>query len=439
MVPAVALLALGLVLGATPAQHKHHTDASATASACDTTLAAWCGHLAGAAAACTRCEAAHAAALKAARCTPRQLRPFCDPWYVGWWAAGRGGVPPMPTSLQSYAINRSVAAYFVSNNSGLASPAELQLETQLGIVGIGWNLFHDATARGDPFADPNGSFAGGGGLERYEAMQAAALKRARPAVGVMVTRTSQVLSTFFSAFRKVVNETDLWLQSPPGSGNPIRAQWGSDGGALGPTLKYYLNFSNPRARAWWLEQYIQPALEQPNIDGVYTDCSCGTPPAETFTQAEADGRQLAFAQALTLAKAKGKWFSAWEGPAVVDPPTGPGPGCVATMQKLIALGQNTSLGMQLATSPSFGVSQTVLAAFLLARGESAVIVLRVFDRPLGKPFPMPGCVDRNADPGTPLGAAVLNGTSLFTRRYTHAHVSLDCATMKSTIRIKERG
>ena len=26
----------------------------------------------------------------------------------------------------------------------------------------------------------------------------------------------------------------------------------------------------------WLEKYVGPALDQPNIDGIYTDCSCGT-------------------------------------------------------------------------------------------------------------------------------------------------------------------
>ena len=50
---------------------------------------------------------------------------------------------------------------------------------------------------------------------------------------------------------------------------------------------------------------------------------------------------------MVLAKSKGKWFTAWAGPALVRPPAFPGDGCVPTMQSLIALGANKSLGMQL--------------------------------------------------------------------------------------------
>jgi hypothetical protein len=136
-----------------------------------------------------------------------------------------------------------LAQYFIANNSGLASPAELATDVKLGIVGIGWNLFHDATARGDPMADPNGT--DGGNIEGYEIQQAAALKAERPDVGVMVLRNTEVMSTFWSSFREVMNRTELWLQSPPGSGKPIAAAWGSDGGAHGPTLKYNMRPSLP--------------------------------------------------------------------------------------------------------------------------------------------------------------------------------------------------
>lgn len=50
-----------------------------------------------------------------------------------------------------------------------------------------------------------------------------------------------------------------------------------------------------QARKWWVEQYVAPALHNPLIDGVYTDCSCGTAKGEVFTAAEAAGRQQAFA------------------------------------------------------------------------------------------------------------------------------------------------
>ena len=37
----------------------------------------------------------------------------------------------------------------------------------------------------------------------------------------MVLRNTEVVSTFWSSFRDAMNDTDIWLQSPPGSGKPI--------------------------------------------------------------------------------------------------------------------------------------------------------------------------------------------------------------------------
>ena len=55
-------------------------------------------------------------------------------WDADWGFSKAGGLPPMPVELQSYALNRSVVAYFVGNNTGLASPAELSAETTPGIL-----------------------------------------------------------------------------------------------------------------------------------------------------------------------------------------------------------------------------------------------------------------------------------------------------------------
>jgi hypothetical protein len=55
-------------------------------------------------------------------------------------------------------------------------------------MGIGWNLDHLDTSKT-------------GGIEEYEVQQAAALKRARPDIAVMVLRNTEVVSTFWSAFR----------------------------------------------------------------------------------------------------------------------------------------------------------------------------------------------------------------------------------------------
>lgn len=108
----------------------------------------------------------------------------------------------------------------------------------------------------------------------------------------MVLRNTEVVSTFWSAFRDAMNDTELWLQSPPGSGKPISEPWGTDGGG-GTTPKYFLNFSNPKTQQWWLSKYISPALENPVIDGIYTDCSCGSARGYKPTAAEMSGRTFA--------------------------------------------------------------------------------------------------------------------------------------------------
>ena len=73
-----------------------------------------------------------------------------------------------------------------------------------------------------------------------------------------------------------------------------------------------------------------------------------------------------------------------------------------------------------------------MAAFLIARGPSAVLSFLPYDSPmLARPFHFVG-VDPNADPGVPLGPGRVNGT-VFSRSYTRANISFDCANFGSTI------
>jgi len=82
-----------------------------------------------------------------------------------------------------------------------------------------------------------------------------------------------------------------------------------------------------------------------------------------------------------------------------------------------------------------------IAAFLIARGPSAFIVLPPYDRPMtGSAFTLEGIADVNADPGTPLGSATNDGAganATYTRRYTKATVTLNCATCTSEIVFKQ--
>ena len=188
-----------------------------------------------------------------------------------------------------------------------------------------------------------------------------------------------------------------------------------------------------------MEQYVAPALDQPNIDGVYTDCSCGNARGYSPTESEWVGRQLAFDAALALAKSKNKWMSAWTGAAVTRAPRSAAD-CAATMTRLMQQGANHSNAMQLQNPNGVRVSRTTIAAFLIARGPSAIIILPAYDRPMIKtPFSLEG-VEPNADPGTPLGpgkvVAGTGGKTTFSRSYTKAEVSIDCAAFTANIVFK---
>jgi hypothetical protein len=108
------------------------------------------------------------------------------------------------------------------------------------------------------------------------------------------------------------------------------------------------------------------------------------------------------------------------------------------MAKLMAMGADPTHALQLQGGwgkSRYQVEQTTMAAFLIARGPSAMIVLPPYDRPMLKsPFGIEG-VNANADPGTPLGPGKASGTT-FTRSYTKADVTLDCAAFTSTIQFK---
>eukprot|EP00729_Bicosta_minor_P008094 gene8094-7493_t len=168
--------------------------------------------------------------------------------------------------------------------------------------------------------------------------------------------------------------------------------------------------------------WVTPALNDPNIDGVYTDCSSaaaapqeGTGMTHGVTQAELVGRQAAFDTALALAKSKGKWISWWNGSALSGGPSQAGAACAAAMNSAVAL-----------SLLYYHITQNTLAAFLISRGPSAVIVLP----------PGTNRTNPNADPGVPSSAATKTGadaTAYYTRSYTNANVTFDCATLKSTI------
>eukprot|EP00041_Stephanoeca_diplocostata_P004427 m.45041 g.45041 ORF g.45041 m.45041 type:complete len:378 (-) comp15108_c0_seq6:120-1253(-) len=344
-------------------------------------------------------------------------------WHVGWGFESHGGFPSNPWA--SYQMNQSTTAYFVGNASGMDNKAELTAEVHLGYVGIGWQI--------------NNIPSNYSHLETYEILEAKRLKELRPDVKVSVLRNTEVATVFWDSARAKMfdpSTQDFWVMCE--DGKPCAGTWGSP---AGNTVKYWFNFSNPRLVDWWVNEYIGEATNETLFDGVYFDCSCGSPP--NIPSADADkfqaNAQVAFDRALALIKSKGKWASAWNDDGSITPAT-----CADQMRSWMATGRNSSLSLQIlgdAFGPHWNPIKSVtlaqqqnntIAAFLIARGDSAMLELPVVgayeDMRSYQWSPMLGW-----DYGIPIGIPTEVGPGVFLRTWTNAKVVLDCNKYASEI------
>jgi hypothetical protein len=351
-------------------------------------------------------------------------------WKVGWGFQAHGGFPSNPWG--SYAMNLSTTAYFVGNASGMDSPSELGKEIKLGYVGIGWQLNNIPSHYSH--------------LETFEKLEAKNLKALRPDVKVSVLRNTEVATVFWDNAKAVMfdNTTqEYWTQC---NGAPCKGTWASP---AGNTVKYFFNFSNPALRDWWVYEYIGQAVNESLFDGVYFDCSCGSPPGVKSADADqfqADA-QIAFDRALAIIKAAGKWSSAWNSNGAINKGN-----CKDMVQSWMKIGSNTSLSLQVlgeafrkknealldngaSPPPSGADANNTIAAFLIARGRSAMLELPVggayenMDKYILSPL-------LDADFGEPTGAGHEGAGGVFTREWTKATITLDCNTWTSSIAMR---
>jgi hypothetical protein len=267
-----------------------------------------------------------AAVLLAACATAADLVPPVElPTSVGWGFVKHGGFPANPWA--SYQMNLSTTAYFVGNASGMDDPSELHKETQLGYVGIGWQL--------------NNKPSNFTHLESFELLEAQRLKALRPDIKIGVLRNTEVVTVFWDSARKVMFDPatqDYWTQC---DGKPCAGTWRSP---AGNTVKYFLNYSNPKMVDWWIYTYIGQALNESDVDGIYFDCSCGKVPGvpdPDVPKFSADA-QAAFDRALAFIKSKNKWASAWNSDGAISQRN-----CASTMNHWMQKGANDNLTLQI--------------------------------------------------------------------------------------------
>ena len=325
---------------------------------------------------------------------------------VGWAFAKHGGFPPTPASWGYSGVVRDwTVAYFMGNASGPNNAAEVAAQSRFGIAGIGWQINNKP-----------GNYSH---EEQYEAAAAKQIKTSRAAAKVMVTRDTQVVTYFWDSARAVMMEHPEYFLRDPKTGQPVSRAWVSP---AGNTPKYWLNFSNAHAAAWWEDTFYGEALAQ--YDGIYTDCSCEDPPGidqATLLAVKAAG-QISVDRVLVRAAAAGKWISSWSHEGEVRKPS-----CAANVRDLFERGKSyATVQHQFNQADKEQTLPTSVAAFLVARGQHATLMWAVagiyesatmysWDAPL---------LER--DWGMPLSDVVEQPTGVFKREFEGGTVALDC-------------
>ena len=375
-------------------------------------------------------------------------------FYPGWGFAkrvnGAGlGYPTIPLEgYPTYDLAKSTSAYFLGNDTGLNSQAELEAQSKFGIVGIGWQIH----MRGAAWRH----------LEQWEVETAKQLKAIDPTTKVLVSRNSEVATVVWDAVRPLLvppgpdQHPHLWVREPV-TNKVANGSWLCDNCGLPPAPssipygKLYFNWTDDGLRQWWLNTHIMAGVAESSIDGVYFDCCCGAPMGvpRAALPAFMAAAQSGFDTHLPALAAAKKMTIAWNGEHVNQK------SCAADMKRLLEI-YGSAAAATSANNQTFqliynNVPKDLLptvAAFLIIRGPHALLQYTVIgpyecaSEPCGthnSPQGGYGPYYWNAsilerDYGEPTGDAVGDATSgVWKRTYTKATVKLDCSSWQATI------
>ena len=289
------------------------------------------------------------------------------------------GYPPIPLpGYPTYLMNRSTAAYFLGNDTGLNSVRENTAEARFGIVGIGWQL----GMRWSKWRH----------LERWEEQTARAIKAINPDTKVIVSRNVEVGGVFWDHCRPYFENLSLARHStmfvegqPGGGGKPACAigalcngSWGC--GNCGPIMPFdgkpgvpygqlKFNWSSPQLQNWWLETHIHAAINRTAIDGVHFDCECGNDNGiAKQNMAAFNANALAvFGRHLSMLASAKKMSIAWTAERI-QPKS-----CDADMRALLHYSNDSTQTFQLSYNNRGADFNQTLAAFLILRPAFALL------------------------------------------------------------------
>jgi len=366
-------------------------------------------------------------------------------FYPGWGfkkhagAGGGLGYPPIPLDgYPTYAMAASTSAYFLGNDTGVNSAAENAAEAKFGIVGLGWQL--------------SMRHADWHHLEKFELSFATQIKALNPKAKVLVSRNSEVGTIVWDSIRPLMDTpahaaaSGLWVTN--GAGEISNRTWDCDNCGIPPQPtaipygKLFFNWTSATLSDWWLATHIGDAISEDLIDGVYFDCSCDAPPGlhrdalPSFMAASQEG----FDRHLPVLAAKKKMTIAWNGEHVAQK------SCAADMARLHRAYPTgyANQTFQLIYGNNLADFNQTLAAFLLLRGKYALFQYAVIGpyecaaEPCGVPkSPTSGYGPYQWSPmlekdyGEPIGPPTVSPAGEWTRKWSKATVSLDCASWKA--------
>lgn len=333
----------------------------------------------------------------------------------GWEFAVHGGRPPLPYTPTGRLKDVTVA-YFLGNASGFPNPAEALAESRFGIAGIGWQL--------------NNVPSNHSHLEAAEVRTALQLKVLRAGVRILVSRNTEVVSTFMDSVSKAFANTskdNYWVKGA--DGHIVETPWISP---AGNTPKRWINFSHTEAAEWWANEYIGPVLSSPLFDGLYFDCSCENPPGvelAAFAAVQA-GAQHAVDALLPRAAAARKWVSAWDNEGSVRRSS-----CAKDMRTLIqkARGSYSTLQLLFDYRDHEQSLELSAAALLIARGLYGTLmwpVIGAYEK--AAEFPWNSTLLEH-DWGGPLEEPREEPMGVFVRRYEHGVATVDCTAEQRVV------
>jgi hypothetical protein len=248
-------------------------------------------------------------------------------------------VLPWGRSLLDQPVSASLALFFTGNNSGPNSDELTAQLARFGHVGVGWQLTGSA---------PNSHI---GHIEVVERTVAAQLKALNPSIKVLALRNDQVISPLWDCARERMTDpasAHFFLRNASGAFLGQDVTWrGTKTQPLlsGPVQQYWLNFSEPAARAWWAETFVGGALAEQNISGVYFDCACNAITPDATRLPRNAGMLPTVEKVLGTAKKGDKLLMAYKpnGPtAACDKPQVSKGYCAEPLRYFIELGKNTS-------------------------------------------------------------------------------------------------